>query len=118
MRTLLLVCSILALCGILFAAESPLVGTWKLVSTGPEEGQEMVWKMTVTETDGKLAITVVGDMGEYALENLKVEDDILTGNLSIEGGTYSVTLKVNGNTAEGTWKGTMGEGGTLKAEKQ
>lgn len=118
MRTLLLVCSVLAICGILFAAGSPLVGTWKLVSTGPEEGQEMVWKMTVTETEGKLAVTVAGDYGEFALENLKVEDNVVTGDLTIEGATYSVTLKVNGNTAEGTWKGTMGEGGTLKAEKQ
>lgn len=117
MRSLLFGFAALALCGILFAA-SPLVGVWKLVSTGPAPGEEMVWKMTVTETEGKLAITITGDMGEYAIQNPRYEGGVVTGDLSIEGGAYTIRLKVEGNTAEGEWKGAMGEGGTLKAERQ
>lgn len=117
MRTLVIGCIVFALCGLLFAA-SPLVGVWKLVSTGPAPGEEMVWKMTVTETEGKLAVSIAGDMGEYAIQNVKYEDGVVTGDLSIEGGAYTVRLKVEGNTAAGEWKGAAGEGGTLKAEKQ
>ncbi len=118
MRKALIATALLALCGLLLAAESPVAGIWKVVSTGPGPGDEFVWKMTIKDTEGKLSGTLAGDMGEFQLSEVKFENDVLSGKLTIDTETYVVEMKMQGNTGEGKWKGGGGEGGTLKATKE
>ncbi len=118
MRKTLIGIVLLVFCGVLLAAANPAVGVWKVVSTGPGPGEELVWKMNIKEADGKLSGTLAGEMGEFAIADLKVEGNVLTGKITIDPETYAVELKLDGNKGEGKWKGGGGEGGTLKASKE
>jgi hypothetical protein len=109
---------LLALCGLLFAAGSPVAGVWKVISTGPGPDDQFTWKMTVTEADGKIAATLAGDMGEFPVADAKFDKDVLTGKITMDANTYAIEFKVDGNKGSGNWKSVAGtEGGTLKGEK-
>ncbi len=118
MRKIAIGTALLAFCSILLAAANPAVGVWKVISTGPNAGEEFVWKMTIKEADGKLTGTLAGEMGEFAISDLKVDANVLTGKVTIDPEAYAVELKLDGNKGEGKWKGGGGEGGTLKATKE
>lgn len=117
MRNLVIGFLLCALFGL--AADNPVVGTWKVVSTGPNAGDEFNWTMTIKEQDGKLTGTLVGDMGEFQLTDTKYEDGTLKCKVAIDVNTYTIEAKVEGAKMNGTWKGiTTGESGTIKGAKQ
>jgi hypothetical protein len=107
----------LLLSALLLTAAGTPVGSWDCVSAAPGETGEMNWTLDIKEVDGKLTGTAGNDQGQVAVDNLKFEDDTLTFSVSIESGTYDITLKVNGEKLEGNWKGG-GETGAIKGTKK
>jgi hypothetical protein len=101
---------------VLVAADKP-VGSWDCTSSTPNGGGEHQWTLTVKEVDGKLAGTAGSEDGEIQLEELKYEDGTLSFKVSLESGTYEVTLKIDGDKLDGNWKGG-GETGTVKGVKK
>ncbi len=91
------------------AADNPVVGTWKVVSTGAG-GEEMTWQLVVKEDGGKLSGTLSGDPGEFPLVNPTLEGDKFTFQVTLDQVTYSVESKVSGKKLEGTYKGSEAEG--------
>ncbi len=105
----------LATPGVTLAAGSSAVGTWQVTST-TDTGEQNVWKMVLTEQDGKLAGTLAGDMGEMQLENVRFEKGVLTFAVKIGEDTYTVEAKVKGEALEGTFKGA--QTGAVKGSRQ
>ncbi len=98
-------CHILAasllVAAVVFAASSP-VGRWKLTADTPDGLQPFV--LVVKEADGKLTATFEGSEA-FQIKETRFENDTLTLTLDVNGAVYTVTLKVDGDKMEGTWKG-------------
>ncbi len=109
-----LVC-LLLLAVVALAADAP-VGDWSCTSTAPGGG-EINWTLSLKEVDGKLVGTAAGDEGQIAIDDAKFEDDTLTFSVSLDSGTYDITLKPHGDKIEGSWKGG-GETGAIKGTKK
>jgi hypothetical protein len=102
---------------LLVAANTP-VGTWQCVSADPFGGSEQLkWTLDVRDVAGKLAGTVASDQGEMSIDNPKFEGDTLTFSVSLDSGTYDITLKVDGDKLEGSWKNGS-ESGPIKGAKK
>jgi hypothetical protein len=99
----------------LMAAAKPL-GTWECSSSTPG-GDERKWTLTVQELDGKLVGTVGGEEGDIPIEDAKFENDTLTFKVTLDTGTYQVTLKIDGDKLDGSWTGG-GISGTVKGSKK
>lgn len=99
----------------LMAAAKPL-GTWQCVSTAPGGG-ELKWTLTLSEEDGNLAGSATSDEGSISIDDPKYENDTLTFKVTIDSGTYEITLKFDGDKADGSWKGG-GETGTIKGTRK
>jgi hypothetical protein len=109
---------LVVLCGLVFAAGSPVAGLWKVISTGPGPDDQFTWKMVVKEADGKLSGTLTGDMGEFQIADPRFANNTLTGQITMDANTYAIEFKVDGQKATGNWKSVAGtENGTLKGEK-
>lgn len=106
----------LLLTALLLAAGSNPVGSWDCTSSTPN-GDEHKWTLTVKEADGKLVGTAGSEEGEVPIEEVKYADDTLTFKVSIESGTYEVTLKIDGDKMDGNWTGG-GQSGTVKGVKK
>ncbi|HEX8985019.1 MAG TPA: hypothetical protein VF767_06305 [Bryobacteraceae bacterium] len=107
----------LLLSALLLTAAGAPVGSWECVSVAPGSSGEMNWTLEIKEVDGKLTGTAGNDQGEVAVDDMKFENDTLTFSVSLDSGTYEVTLKVNGEKLEGNWKGG-GETGAIKGNKK
>jgi len=109
-----------ALCVFLAAAflvaAAPPLGTWECTSSTPG-GDERKWTLTVQESNGKLAGTVGGEDGDSSIEDAKYENGTLTFKVTLDTGTYQVTLKIDGGKLDGTWTGG-GASGTVKGFKK
>jgi hypothetical protein len=103
-------------CAALLVAASAPVGTWDCTSSAPGGG-EMNWTLTLKQVDGKLVGTAGNDQGEIAIDEAKYENDTLTFKVSLDSGTYDVTMKFDGDKVDGNWKGS-GETGTIKGSKK
>jgi hypothetical protein len=101
-------------CASVWAAENPVVGTWKIVSFGAEG---LTWTMTVKEEAGKLSGSIVGDMGEFQLIDPKLEGAAFTFKVSVDGKMYSGEGKISGRSIQGAYKGPDDQG-TFKGDKQ
>lgn len=102
----------------LLLAAKPPVGTWECVSAVPGGGSgEMTWTLNLREVDGKLVGTAGNDQGEVSIDDPKFDDDTLTFSVSLDSGTYEVSLKVDGDKLDGSWKGG-GETGSIKGTKK
>ena len=77
----------------------------------------MTWTLTVREVDGKLVGTAGSDQGEVQVDDVKYDNDTITFSVSLDSGTYDITLKVDGDKLDGNWKGG-GETGTIKGSKK
>ena len=95
---------------------SAIAGEWNFFTTAPD-GAPLNWSLTVKEEDGKLSGFLSGSQGIIPLVNPKFEGDLFTCSVTVDGGDYSVELKVTGNTAEGSWKGGA-DTGKIKASKK
>jgi hypothetical protein len=107
--------SVLLGAAFLFAAVKPL-GTWECTSSTPG-GDERKWTLTVQEVGGKLAGAVGGEEGDIPIEDATFENDTLTFKVTLDTGTYQVTLKIDGDKLDGSWKGG-GISGTVKGFKK
>ncbi|HVX67902.1 MAG TPA: hypothetical protein VHA11_14920 [Bryobacteraceae bacterium] len=102
---------------LLAAAKTP-VGTWECVSVVPGGGSsEMAWTLNLREVDGKLVGTAANDQGEVAIDDAKFDNDTLTFSVSLDSGTYEISLKVDDDKLDGNWKGG-GETGTIKGTRK
>jgi hypothetical protein len=102
---------------LLLAAKAP-VGTWECVSVIPGSGSaETTWTLDIREVDGKLVGTAGNDEGQISIDDPKFDDDTLTFSVSLDSGTYDITLKVDGDKLDGSWKGG-GETGSIKGNKK
>jgi hypothetical protein len=106
---------ILLAAAFLMAAAKPL-GTWECSASTPS-GDERKWTLTVKELDGKLVGTAGGEGAEVPIEDAKFENDTLTFKVTLDTGAYEVTLKIDGDKLDGSWKGG-GESGTVKGSKK
>ena len=100
----------------LWAADNPAIGTWDVVGTD-DAGQSMNWTLTVKDDGGKLAGTLSGDMGEFALVDAKVEGNALSFKVIVNEATYTTEITIDGNKFDGKYKGPEAEG-TLKGSKK
>lgn len=90
------------------AADNPVVGTWECVSLTPD-GDELHSTLTVTEADGKLAATLVGDDGDWTVSKVKFEDKVLSFTVTRDA-DYEITMNLNGDKLDGKWSGGGMEG--------
>ena len=70
----------------------------------------MKWTLTLREQDGKLVGKAVSDEGDIPVDDVTYSDNTLNFRVSLETGTYSVTVKFAGDKLDGRWKCETGEG--------
>src|SRR5580704_9887084 len=87
-----------------WAADSPVVGTWDVVGTD-DAGQTANWTLTVKDDGGKLAGTLSGDPGEFALVDAKLDGNSFTFKVIVNEATYTVETTIDGNKFDGKYKG-------------
>ncbi len=116
MRLFLTLHLIVVLAAALAAAEKPVVGSWQCVSDSPD-GEQYRWTVTVKETDGKLSGVISGAPGEYVMVEPRYENGTFSFKVQIEGQTYTVEAKIQGDRLEGVWKGVTSQG-VIKGTKQ
>jgi hypothetical protein len=92
-----------------------LAGKWKMVSVTPD-GNNIDWTLSVTNSDGKYAATVVGADGEAPVKDLRVDGNKVHFRTPYQGEEYDIDLKLEGNKLSGTWSGN-GDSGQTKGEK-
>jgi hypothetical protein len=88
------------------AADKP-VGNWDCVALTPNGG-EMKFTLNLKEQDGKLVGTAQSDTGEIAVEDAKFENGTLSFKVTLDSGSYIVTLKVDHDKLDGNWKAESG----------
>jgi hypothetical protein len=117
-RRIMLIVTLAALAsaGAAVAAENAVAGTWQVVSDSPG-GEQYNWKLEIKEENGKLSGTLAGSPGQFALLDLRFENDTLTCKVTIDEQTYAIQMKVDGAKIDGTWKGPSSQG-TIKGNKQ
>lgn len=102
---------------VLLLAAAEVTGKWKVdaqSSTGTQYKLDLVLK----EEGGKLGGTLTTDQGEVMqLQETKLEGDDLSFKLYVDPGTYSIKLKVSGNSMKGDYTGPSGETGTVAATR-
>ncbi len=101
----------------LTAGDKP-VGTWDCVSSTPA-GAELRWTLTLKEENGKLVGTAESEEGQIPIESVEYSGDTLTFRVSLDTGTYVVTMKFSGDKVDGNWKSAASdEGGTIRGVKK
>ncbi|MFN8092732.1 MAG: hypothetical protein U0599_11015 [Vicinamibacteria bacterium] len=107
---------LLAVAPLAFSADAPkAVGTWDVVAQTPNGEMSSVLKVKMVDGAVKAEFELEG--AARTVTDEKLEGDTLTLKVQYEGGVYDVTVKVNGDTAEGTWQGS-GYSGTLTAKRR
>jgi len=84
-------------------ANSTVEGRWKVVTDTPDGGPTE-WITVFKIQDGKLIGTAEGDPGQFEFKNLKINGDVLSGELVVEGDKYTFEVTVTGDKFEGRWK--------------
>jgi hypothetical protein len=115
-RLTLLLTILLIACAAAWAADSPVVGTWNCTSTD-DAGQTSTWTMVVKDDGGKLAGTLSGDPGEFALVDPKLDGNTFSFKVVVNEVSYGVEVTIDGTKLEGKYKGPEANG-TLKGTKQ
>jgi len=105
----------------LFMSMSPLAadvaGTWDLTAT-TASGEVLELVLILSETDGNLSGTLGTYEGSVPIENVKLEDNKLTFQVTTpEGVTYKSALDVSGDQMKGGYSGDDGSSGTLSATR-
>lgn len=98
----------------LWAAD--FAGKWKVVSSTPDG--EMQLMMVITEADGKFQVKISTDQGDFQVKDVESNGDSLSFSASTGEATYKTKLQLSGNTLEGTFIGTDGVSGKVKATRQ
>ncbi|MDW3646675.1 MAG: hypothetical protein R8P61_06425 [Bacteroidia bacterium] len=81
-------------------------GTWEYMITGIPDGDQS-GTMTIMETTDGMSGSIASDAGETDLEDLVIEDNVLTATFSVQG--YDIEMK---GTFEGdTYKGNISVAG-------
>lgn len=107
---------LLAVAPLAFSADPPkAVGTWDVVAQTPNGEMTSVLKVKMVDGAVKAEFELEGAVRTVTDE--KLEGDTLTLKVQYEGGVYDVTVKVSGDSAEGTWQGS-GYSGTLTAKRR
>ncbi len=98
------------------AAASSLAGRWEVTSS-TSYGDTYHLTLIMSESEGKLAgRLILPDGNEVELQNVKLDGDQLTFEVWIQGSSYAVQTKVEGDTLTGTWQGG-GDSGKVQARK-
>jgi hypothetical protein len=117
MLKILLAAAALAIFGAgLLVAANAATGSWEVVST-PEGGDEVIWKMVIKEDAGKLTGTLSGEEGDFTLEDVKLEGEILSFKVTIDEQTYTVEARLSDSKFQGVFKSTR-VSGTVRGTKQ
>ena len=84
------------------AAASPIVGDWKVSTTGPD-GSPLKLVLTLKQDDGKWSgEIVIEDFGmTVPLTDIKVDGGSFTCNVPTDNGTYAIQAKVADDKLEG-----------------
>lgn len=93
----------------LLVAANAAAGTWDVVSA-PEGGDEVTWKMVIHEDAGKLTGTLSGEEGDFALEDVKLEGEILSFKVTIDDQRYTVEARLSDSKFQGVFRGTRVNG--------
>jgi len=99
-----------------WAADSAIIGKWECTSTD-DSGQTASWTLVVKDDGGKLAGTLSGDPGEFALVDPKMEGNSFTFKVVVNEVSYEVQATIDGGKLDGKFKGPEASG-TLKGTKQ
>lgn len=100
-----------------YAADNPVLGKWDCKSVD-ERGTEVRWTLVVKEDGEKLSASLVGEMGEIALLDPKLERQRFTFAIPMGPERIDVKLKVGTNTLDGTFSGGQAGTGTFKGVRQ
>ncbi len=100
----------------LLAGDKP-VGEWACTATTPSGG-ELSWTLSLKEENGRLTGSAASDEGEIPISDLRYEDGTLTFKVSLDTGTYSVTVHFKGNKLDGNWKAESGDSGAVSGTKK
>jgi hypothetical protein len=107
--------SALTLCLSAFGAD--LTGKWKVVikdSGGPKIKAELNLK----QEGAKLTGTVSSPQGAIALENVELNDNVLTCKLDFGGTSVAVKVTADGDKLSGAYTTSDGDSGTVEAERK
>lgn len=111
-RTIVLCCLFL-----MAAAAADVKGKWN-VDAKSTSGTQHKLEMLLKEEEGKLGGTLTTSDGDVVpLHETKLEEDELSFKLHVDAGTYTIKLKVSGNSMTGTYAGPSGETGTVAATR-
>ena len=93
----------------LAAAASPIVGDWKVDTTGPD-GSPLKLVLTLKQDESKWSgVLVIEEYGmSVDLTDIKVDGSSFTFNVPTDNGTYAVEAKVSADKLEGTSTGPDG----------
>jgi hypothetical protein len=96
------------------AGNEALVGKWACLAQTPDGELRSTW--TITEKGGALAVDM--EMGGVTnpAQDVKVADRTLTMKVAYQGGTYDVSVTVEGDALAGTWSGD-GRQGAIKGKR-
>jgi hypothetical protein len=110
MRRILVAAAALAVSGAcLLVAASAAAGTWEVVST-PEGGDEVTWKMVIHDHAGELTGTISGEQGDFTLEDVKLEGEILSFKVTIDEQTYTIEARLSDSKFQGVFRGARVNG--------
>jgi hypothetical protein len=116
-RTLILILTVCLFgCALCWASDSAIVGKWECTATD-EAGQQTNWTLVVTNDGGKLAGSLAGDPGEFALVDPKLDGNTFSFKVIVNEAAYTSEVTIDGKKLEGKYKGPEAAG-AIKGVKQ
>ncbi|MDP2998612.1 MAG: hypothetical protein Q8N47_14090 [Bryobacterales bacterium] len=103
------------LAGALTAA-SVAAGAWDCTAITPD-GEGLKFTLKIQEEGGRIAGTLESARGSTKIVDPKLEDWKLIFKTDYDGATYTLELKISGDTLEGTYKGETASGQVKGARK-
>jgi hypothetical protein len=91
-------------------------GAWDCTAMTPD-GEALKFTLTIQEEGGRIAGTIADARGATQIVAPKLEDSKLIFKTDYDGATYTLELKISGDTLEGTYKGDGASGQVKGARK-
>ena len=101
---------------VLLAGPGSWHGMWDCSAEAPD-GRTIPWVMRIVDAGGKLEVYIREDAEERRAEEVRRQADELSFRFTVEEGTFTVSLRITGDTFSGTFKGTEHSGGLKGTRK-
>ena len=106
----------LMLFAVTLAAAPPIAGSWDLSTVDPD-GNPVRATLSMKETSGKLAGTLMVEDMLLGLSDAAMDGDTFTCKVTYEERVFQVKVKVAGDSLEGAWESAGGRKGAIKGQR-